>query len=61
MKAEYTKLRQVTDDIDDARVYGGIHFRFEQEEGELQGERVARYILQTQLLRSACTGRCEVE
>ena len=61
MKAEYTKLRQVTDDIDDARVYGGIHFRFEQEEGELQGERVARYILQTQLLRPACTGRCEVE
>ncbi|MGH9630549.1 MAG: vanadium-dependent haloperoxidase [Bryobacteraceae bacterium] len=60
MNLEYKKLRHVTDDIDDARVYGGIHFRFEQEEAEVQGERVARCILQRQL-RPTCPGRCEVE
>jgi hypothetical protein len=26
----YRKLKEITDDIDDARVYGGIHFRFDQ-------------------------------
>jgi hypothetical protein len=33
----YTRLSQITDDIDHARVYGGIHFRFDQEAGALQG------------------------
>src|SRR5262245_58061853 len=27
----YTAWDEITDDIDDARVYGGIHFRFDQE------------------------------
>jgi hypothetical protein len=45
----YTKLRHVTDDIADARVYGGIHFRFEQDAAETLGERVARYILRNHL------------
>ena len=40
----YSHLRQITDDIDDARVYGGIHFRFDQEEGELQGMQIGWYI-----------------
>lgn len=46
----YTSWRQICDDIDDARVYGGIHFRFEQDAGSHQGLDVARYILDTQLL-----------
>jgi PAP2 superfamily len=29
----YTSLRAITEDIDDARVYGGIHFRYDQEAG----------------------------
>ncbi|HYR83535.1 MAG TPA: vanadium-dependent haloperoxidase, partial [Terriglobia bacterium] len=29
----YNRLREITDDIDDARIYGGIHFRFDQEAG----------------------------
>jgi len=37
--------KQICDDIDDARVYGGIHFRFEQEAGSHQGRDVANYIL----------------
>ena len=31
-------------DIDDARVYGGIHFRFDQEAGARQGLRIGEYI-----------------
>jgi membrane-associated phospholipid phosphatase len=34
---QYRKLKEITDDIDDARVYGGIHFRFDQEEGAEPG------------------------
>ncbi len=41
----YTSWKQITDDIDDARVYGGIHFRFDQEVGAHQGRKVGKYIL----------------
>jgi hypothetical protein len=41
---EYAKLSEITFDIDDARVYGGIHFRFDQEEGFRQGRHVGAYI-----------------
>jgi len=40
----YTQFRQITGDIDDARVYGGIHFRFDQEAGARQGRRVGAYV-----------------
>ena len=40
----YTKLKEITEDIDDARVYGGIHFRFEQEAGADLGRRVGEYL-----------------
>ena len=33
----YRTLNQLTDDVDDARVYGGIHFRFDQEAGNVWG------------------------
>jgi hypothetical protein len=42
---EYTTLKQLTDDIDDARVYGGIHFRFDQKAGAIQGHQIANYVL----------------
>ena len=41
----YTAWEQITDDIDDARIYGGIHFRFDQEAGARQGRHVGKYIL----------------
>jgi hypothetical protein len=41
----YAAWGQITADIDDARVYGGIHFRFDQEAGARQGRQVGRYIL----------------
>jgi hypothetical protein len=40
----YTRLSQITDDISDARVYGGIHFRFDQDAGADLGHDVAAYI-----------------
>ena len=48
----YTAWKQITDDIDDARVYGGIHFRFDQEAGAHQGRQVGKYILRNYLRSS---------
>ena len=48
----YTTLKQITDDIDDARVYGGIHFRFDQEAGGRLGHDVATFVYKHNL-RSA--------
>jgi hypothetical protein len=45
----YTNLREITDDIDDARIYGGIHYRFDQQAGARQGRRIASYILRHHL------------
>lgn len=46
----YNAWKQITDDIDDARIFGGIHFRYDQEGGAQQGWQVGSYILETQLL-----------
>ncbi len=51
----YTSWTQITDDIDDARVYGGIHFRFDQEAGSHQGREVGKYLLRNHL-RPVCGG-----
>lgn len=45
----YTAWEQITDDIDDARIFGGIHYRFDQEAGARQGRHVGRYILRNHL------------
>jgi hypothetical protein len=41
----YTSFEQITDDINDARVFGGVHYRFDQEEGARQGRHVGTYVL----------------
>ena len=43
---QYQTFEQITHDISDARVYGGIHFRFDQETGAEQGRRVGEYVHQ---------------
>jgi hypothetical protein len=43
---EYQRLEEITDDVDDARVYGGVHFRFDQEAGAQQGRRVGAFVHQ---------------
>ena len=45
----YRQLKQITDDVDDARVYGGIHFRFDQEEGSRLGRAVATEVYKNNL------------
>jgi hypothetical protein len=47
----YTRFKQITDDVDDARVYGGIHFRFEQDAGGRLGRQVATYVRRHNLRR----------
>lgn len=39
----YTDLHDITDDVSDARVFGGIHFRYDQDAGNKMGEDIGRY------------------
>jgi hypothetical protein len=48
---QYSTFRQITDDIDDARVYGGIHFRFDQEAAAKLGRQVGSYVHRNTLQR----------
>jgi hypothetical protein len=45
----YTELKQIGDDVDDARVYGGIHWRFDQDAGNLLGIAVATVVVKNNL------------
>jgi hypothetical protein len=46
---QYTSFRQITDDISDARVYGGIHFRTDQVAGEQMGREVGTAVYKNNL------------
>jgi hypothetical protein len=48
---KYWTFNQLTDDIDDARIYGGIHWRFDQDAGNVLGRAVATYIHKNLLRR----------
>jgi hypothetical protein len=47
----YSRLEEITDDISDARVYGGIHFCTDQDAGALLGIRIGSYIYDHKLRR----------
>jgi PAP2 superfamily len=49
---QYSSFSQITDDISDARVFGGIHFRFDQDAGADLGRDVATYIYKHNLRRA---------
>ena len=55
---QYGNFRQMTSDIDDARVYGGIHFRFDQEAGGKLGRQVGAYVHRNSLRRAHDKGEC---
>ena len=40
----YTRFKDIARDIDDARIYGGVHWRFDQEAGAKLGGKVGRYL-----------------
>jgi PAP2 superfamily len=45
----YTSFGQITDDVSDARVYGGIHFRTDQDAGARLGKAVAKAVYKNNL------------
>jgi hypothetical protein len=45
----YSEFHQITADISDARVYGGIHFRFDQNAGERLGREVGTAVYKRNL------------
>jgi hypothetical protein len=48
----YTTFNQICDDVDDARVYGGIHFRFDQVAGSRLGREIGTYVYKHNLRRA---------
>ena len=54
---QYGSFKQITDDISDARVYGGIHFRTDQDAGARLGRAVGTASTRTTCVPStAMTG-----
>jgi hypothetical protein len=45
----YTQLKEIGDDVDDARVYGGIHWRYDQDGGNVLGRAVATEVVKNNL------------
>jgi hypothetical protein len=48
---QYNTFDQITDDISDARVYGGIHFRTDQVAGERLGKAIGKAVYKNNLRR----------
>jgi hypothetical protein len=46
---QYNSFNQITDDISDARVYGGVHFRTDQAAGERLGRAIGRAVYKNNL------------
>ena len=46
---QYSSFKQITRDISDARVYGGIHFRIDQDAGQKLGRAVGRAVYKNNL------------
>jgi hypothetical protein len=46
---QYSSFKQITDDISDARVYGGIHFRTDQEAGADAGRAIGTAVYKNNL------------
>ncbi len=49
---QYTSFNEITADVDDARVYGGIHYRFDQVAGGRLGREVATAVYKNNLRRA---------
>ena len=45
----YTQLKAIANDVDDARVYGGIHWRYDQDAGGVLGRAVATAVVKNNL------------
>ena len=47
MTFRYANFKAIADQVDDARVYGGIHIREDQEAGGELGRKVGRFVYET--------------
>jgi hypothetical protein len=45
----YTQLNAIANDVDDARVFGGIHWRSDQDAGNVLGRAIATEVVKTHL------------
>jgi len=45
-------INEVCDDVDDARVFGGIHYRFDQVAGNRLGREIATYVYKHNLRKA---------
>jgi hypothetical protein len=52
LEYSYTTFNQMCNDVDDARVYGGIHFRFDQVAGNVLGREVATSVYKHNLRKA---------
>lgn len=52
IELQYSRFDRIASDIDDARVYGGIHWRFDQDAGARMGRRLGRYVYEHNLCRT---------
>ncbi|HEU0140601.1 MAG TPA: vanadium-dependent haloperoxidase [Bryobacteraceae bacterium] len=57
----YENLRDISDDINDARLFGGIHFRFDDAAGNEQGRQVGDYVFRHKLRRAQSCASGEEE
>ena len=48
---QYNDLKDMTDDIDNARIWAGFHYRYDQTAAEIMGRAIGRYIDQNRLQR----------
>lgn len=51
VELRYSRLEDITADIDDARIYGGMHYRGDQRAGARQGRQVGEYVAAHHLRR----------
>jgi hypothetical protein len=45
----YTQLKEIGHDVDDARVYGGIHWRYDQDAGDVLGRAIGTEVVKNNL------------
>jgi hypothetical protein len=49
LELTYSSFNEMSEDVDDARIYGGIHFRFDQVAGSRLGREVATFVYKNNL------------
>jgi hypothetical protein len=52
IEVNYSDLKVITDDIADARVYGGIHWRYDQDSAEKQGHEIGQFVYNNNLRKA---------